>query len=404
MADENLTNDAEELASEVEEQAAEAAEQAVEATEQVEETLSEAVETEAEEAVAETAPLLDELETANEKAEAAVQHVAEEAAADAAAEAETVEEAPAPKKRERRSKQARAEKASKQDVVPAATNADAPKAAGLGMPAWIGICVASLVLGLLLGRFVLGGGAGGSDIAGKTSVTEAELDKAYASYTYGGKTTQITVREVIEQNGTIDAALDEEGNYTLPSAEYAMNAARTAILNSEIESRGIEVSEEDAAAYAEKALGTSDYDAIASTYGMDAEAVKKLVMDNCRLDALRKEVVGEDLPEMPEAPEAPEEGSEDKATKKYADYIITLVGEEWDAKAGAWASEDSPYATALDGYGFNGKTASYNAAQAAYYVAYQQYSEKQAEMSSKWTEFLNGLLSNATIQVGSLIS
>ena len=396
MADENLTNDAEELASEAEEQVSEVADQAGE-------TLVETAETEAEEVVAETAPLLDELETANEKAEAAVQHVAEEAAADAAEQAAAAEEAPAPKKRERRSKQARAEKAVKEELVAEAPKA-ASKASGLSMPAWIGLCAASLVLGLLLGRFVLGGGAGSTDIAGKTTVSEAELDKTYATYTYNGKTTDITVREVIEQNGTVDAAKDEEGNYTLPSAEYAMNAARTAILNSEIESRGIEVSEEDAAAYAETALGTSDYDAIASTYGMDAEAVKKLVMDNCRLNALREEVVGEELPAMPEAPEAAEEGKEDEATKKYADYIIALVGEEWDAKAGTWASEDSAYATALDGYGFTGDKASYNAAQAAYYVAYQQYSEKQTEMTSTWTEFLNGLLSNATIQVGSLIS
>ena len=138
---------------------------------------------------------------------------------------------------------------------------------------------------------------------------------------------------------------------SLPSAEYAMTAARNAILNAEIESRGIEVSDEDVAAYAEKALGTSDFEAIGSAYGMDAEAVEKLITDNCRINALREQVVGEELPAMPEAPATAEEGKEDEATKKYADYIIALVGEEWDAKAGTWASEDSAYATALDGYG-----------------------------------------------------
>ena len=345
--------------------------------------------------VAET--VVEEAQQVDEKVEAAVKHVAEEAEAQ---ERET-------KRRERRSKQARAEKAAKAG----ATAADEPRAAqkagglkALGTGAWLGICAACLAVGLALGHFVIGGSSSTADLAGKTTVSEAELDDAYAVYTYNGQKYTISVREVIEQNGSVDAALTEDGTYTLPSAEYAINAARTAILNNEVEARGITVSDEDVTAYAEQNLGTSDYDAIASTYGMDAEAVKQLIAENCRLNALREEIVGTDVPTMPEAPTAAEEGKEEEATKEYADYIINLAGDEWDSDKGEWASKDGSYATALADYDVKADGATYTAAQTAYYVAYQLYTERQSEIGTQWSEFLNGLLSNANIQVGTLIS
>lgn len=402
--DEKLTTEAEEIVAEAEEQIEEQAGEATEELEQVEEAAEEQL-----------TQLAEDVEATEEKVEAAVQHVAEEAEADALAAEEALaqddaleEELTAKKKRERRSKQARAEKAAKAgDGLEAAA---APKAsitdklATLGVPAWLGIAAACLVLGLILGRFVLGGSAaGGIKLNGKTTVSEAELDSTFASYTYNGKNNTISVREVIEQNGTIEASKTEDGTYTLPSAEYAVNAARTAILNSEVDARGITVSDEDIAAYAEEALGTSDYDAIASTYGMDADAVKDLITENCRLNALREEIVGGKAPTMPESPAEAEEGKEDEATKDYADYIIKLAGDEWDAEKGTWAKEDSAYATALADYKVTKDGASYNAAQAAYYVAYQVYTEKSNEATTAWNDFLNDLMSKASIQVGTLV-
>lgn len=410
--DEKLTTDAEEIVAAAEEQIEEKAEELVEDQAEVLEQVEEDVEEQ-------LTQLAEDVEAAEEKAEAAVQHVAEEAEADVLAAEESAEEAlakddvleeelTAKKKRERRSKQARAEKAAKAGdsfEAPAAPKASfVDKLATLGVPAWIGIAVACLALGLILGRFVLGGSAaGGVKLNGKTTVSEAELDSAYASYTYNGKTNTISVREVIEQNGTVDASKTDDGTYTLPSAENAINAARTAILNSEVDARGITVSDEDIAAYAEEALGTSDYDAIASTYGMEADAVKDLITENCRLNALRKEIVGGEAPTMPEAPAAAEEGKEDEATKEYADYIIGLAGDEWDAEKGTWASEDGSYATALADYEVTKDGASYNAAQAAYYMAYQLYTEKSNEATTAWNNFLNDLMSKASIQVGTLV-
>lgn len=395
MSDEKNTEGIEELDT--------AAEQVVDDA-VVEETAEETVadEAPAEEAVAEgqetVAQVLDEVD---EKVEAAVRHVAEEAEAELKEAEEQIERTP----RERRSKQARAEKEAKRGFEePVAAPAKASLLSRLGTGAWLGISAACLVAGLLLGHFVIGGSASGADFAGKTTVAEAELDNTLATYTLNGQSHTLSVREVMESAGTLDDFLSEDGTYKLPSSETAVNAARTAILNSEVELRGIEVSADEVAAYAEQNLGTSDFEAIGQTYGMDAAAVEKLITDNCRINALREQVIGTDLPVAPEAPATAEEGKEDEVTKEYADYIIALAGDEWDAEKGAWVDEASPYATALDGADFSKDGASYNAAISAYYVAYQVYNEQSATLSQQWTDFLNGLLSSASIQVGTLVS
>jgi hypothetical protein len=395
MSDEKNTEGIEELDT--------AAEQVVDDA-VVEETAEETVadEAPAEEAVAEeqetVAQVADEVD---EKVEAAVRHVAEEAEAELKEAEEQIERTP----RERRSKQARAEKEAKRGFEePVAAPAKASLLSRLGTGAWLGISAACLVAGLLLGHFVIGGSASGADFAGKTTVAEAELDNTLATYTLNGQSHTLSVREVMESAGTLDDFLSEDGTYKLPSSETAVNAARTAILNSEVESRGIEVSADEVAAYAEQNLGTSDFEAIGQTYGMDAAAVEKLITDNCRINALREQVIGTDLPVAPEAPATAEEGKEDEVTKEYADYIIALAGDEWDAEKGAWVDEASPYATALDGADFSKDGASYNAAISAYYVAYQVYNEQSATLSQQWTDFLNGLLSSASIQVGTLVS
>lgn len=412
MADENLRGDAEELESsvvEATEEAAEQVEEAIEATEQAEEAAEVVEQAEgADEQVVEAS----EAEALDEMVEIAVENVAKEAAAEAAAEEgdfvevppeQATETVPA-KKRERRSKRARAEKAARSGASETVAATPAAKEASFSLPVLIAAAVGCLALGLVLGRFVLGGGASAGAASGKTVVTEAELDNAYANYTYKGETAAVTFREVIEMNGSLENSVDADGNYKIPAAENALNVARTAILNKEIESRGIEVTDEEVAAYAEQTLGTSDYDAIASTYGMEADAVKELVEENCRLAKLREEVIDGEVPNMPEAPAVAEEGKEDEATEAYAEYILTLAGDQWDSEKGAWADESSPYATALADYSFDGKTASYNAAQSAYYVAYQEYTTKSQEVATQWTDFLNGLLSNASIEINSMVS
>ena len=152
-------------------------------------------------------------------------------------------------------------------------------------------------------------------------------------------------------------------------------------------------------------LGSDDLDSIASSYGMDADTAKKLIKQSAMMKKLREQVVTES--DAGEAPTAPTEAAEDQKQvpkPEYAQYIIKLAGSEWDSANNKWASTDGPYATALKDYTVTNDGATYEAAQAAYYVAYQDYSTKQSSVSTQWTDFVNGLLSNASIQLSTLVA
>ena len=298
------------------------------------------------------------------------------------------------------------------------------KAEGPSKVVWIALMCAALVLGVLLGKFVLGGGAAGASgaLSGKTAVTEAELDSVMATYTYKGKTGSVTVREIIEQEGSLEAAIDAEGNYTLPAADSALSAVRNNILEMEAENLGLTVTDEEIAAYSEETLGTSDYASIAESYSMTEDAVVSIMKSSAVMSKLRDSVVEASDATMPEAPAEPatttetvvneETGEEEQSettdtttpTKEYADYIIALVGDEWDSTTGTWASTDGTYASALSTYDITPEGASYEAAQTAYYVAYQIYSEAQNAVQTQWSDYVNGLLSQATITMNTLVA
>jgi len=290
----------------------------------------------------------------------------------------------------------------------------------LGTNAWIGIAIVCAIIGGIIGHFALGGGTGKA--IGKTTLTEAELDTVVATYAYNGATESVTAREVIEHNSSLQAAADEEGNYTVPSADTIISHVRNAIIVKAAEAEGVTVSDDDLVAYAEETLGSSDFASIGTSYSMDEEMVKELLRESALMNALRDKIVGDEKYSMPDAPAVPEvptkgeDGEElseearaaaqeeayNAVSKDYADYIIALAGDEWDAKANGWKSEDGPYATALADYEVSNDGASYNAAEAAYYVAYEQYSTQQTDTQGKWTEYYNGILNNASINLNTL--
>lgn len=272
--------------------------------------------------------------------------------------------------------------------------------ARLGAPAWIGIAVVCAVLGILVGRFLLGGGSGSA--LGKTTLQESELDTTIATYVYNGKSHSLSARDVITSQSSLGSSKKDDGSYALPTADKVLAAARSQILEDEVESRNIEVSDEDRDAFATQYIGTTDYDSVASSYGMDADTVKKMVSQSAALAKLRSQVVTTDAGTQPTAPEKPESGKEDEATEAYAQYIIGLAGDEWDSSANAWKSSDGDYATALADYTVTNDSATYEAAQAAYYVAYQKYSTAASAAATQWTDFVNGLLSKATISISAL--
>ena len=131
--------------------------------------------------------------------------------------------------------------------------------------------------------------------------------------------------------------------------------------------------------------------------------VDELVFVDKKEAKLRSEVVT-DPGEAPNPPAEPSGDDPAAATEEYASYIFSFAGDEWNGERGIWASEDGPYATALADYEVTADGASYEAAQAAYYVAYQEYTTKQTEVSQKWSDYVNELLGNSSIQIYTLKS
>lgn len=279
---------------------------------------------------------------------------------------------------------------------------------GLSTPVWIAITVAALVVGVACGHFLLAGVAGGTvfgdSIAGKTTLTEAELDKPMGSYSYAGSDHSITARQVIESSSSLDAAKNDDQTYKVPSADNVIAVARNQIFAKLCDDKNITVSDEEISEFAQKMVGTSDFSTIASRYGMGEDAIKTQVTNAARLSKLRSETVKAKLPVQPVAPTAPSDGNNNAESGDYATYIIGLAGDEWDSSTGAWKSSDSAYATALADYKITNESASYAAAQAAYYVASQQYQADASAYSSEWNSYLNEELCKANLSLSTLVS
>lgn len=276
------------------------------------------------------------------------------------------------------------------------------QAGAFGLPVLVGACVVALVVGLVVGHFVLGGGKVTPAFAGKTSVSEGDLDQVMATYTYDGKTDTVTVRQAIESQTSLDKAKTDDGSYTIPSSDAAIDVARNRILAQIAEEQGITVSDDELPSYAEKMTGVSDMSTLASTYGLTEDQAKEIVRESAAMSKLKDKVVTTQTGDAPTAPETPADGNQDTANATYGSYIINLLGDEWDSTNNTWARQDGPYYAALKDETFSADSATYAQAQMAYYVAYQQYSTNARSSSSEWTDYVNQTLSKATIQLVTL--
>ena len=269
------------------------------------------------------------------------------------------------------------------------------------MPVVAASVVIALIVGVLLGHFVLGGSLGAA-FSGKTSVGEGDLDKVIATYTYKGKTADVTVRDAIESQSSLDAVKDADGNYTLPNADSALAVARNKILAQVAEDEGITVSDDELSSYAEQIIGSSDISAIASQYGLTENQTKDIVRQSAVMYKLKQQVCTSDAGDMPTAPDAPADDAQDTATAEYGAYIVSLLGDEWDSTNNTWARTDGPYYDALKDETWSPDSATYAQAQEAYSVAYQQYAQNASSASTEWTNYVNGILSSASIQIATL--
>lgn len=264
----------------------------------------------------------------------------------------------------------------------------------------IAIAVIAVIVAAIVGYAIGHGGFGATDKgASSSSLTEEQLDTVVASYTYNGASTDITARQVLESQYSLEAVVQDDGTYPTPAADSALAYARNHILLAEAEARGITVSDDEMTEFAESSIGTSDYAEMAENYNLTEDQAREVVRQQATLQKLYKQVVPEVEATAPTAPTEPESGDSSERSKDYADYIIGLLGDEWDATANTWASEDGTFYSALSGTDFTADSASYDEALTAYYTAYQVYSEQSSEAQTVWSDFQDGLYANADIQL-----
>ena len=268
---------------------------------------------------------------------------------------------------------------------------------------FIGVgAVVLFALGIVIGRFHLGGGGATGSLNGRTTLSEGELNTPIASYTYNGQTKEVTAREVIENTSGLDAAKQSDGTYAVPAADKIIGYVRNALVVAEAQSQGISVSDQEVSDYMQTNFKTTDVSQVASAYKLSEDVAKKLINDAVIMKKYRDKVLSTKLPDAPQAPTAPEDGNSETTSQEYAQYIISLAGSEWDANNNTWASQDGDYYKQLSAYSISKDSASYAAAQTAYQVAMSKYSAVASKASQEWSQKINEILGKASIAVYSL--
>lgn len=262
---------------------------------------------------------------------------------------------------------------------------------------FIAIAVVAVVIAAIAG-YIFGSGGFAPKGTGLANLTEDQLDTAVATWSYKGTSHSLSAREAIESQYSLDVVKNSDGTYPAPSAQIILAYVQNQILVSDAESRGITVSDDEAAEAVEKTLGTSDWATIAKQYGTSEDQAKEIVKQQTMSQKLYDEIVP-DAVTAPTAPIEPADGNQDTASKEYADYIIGLAGDEWDAEKGTWKSEDGTIASALKDQEFTADSATYAQAMTAYSAAYQAYQMSSSKAASTYTDYVNGLFADANLQI-----
>lgn len=232
---------------------------------------------------------------------------------------------------------------------------------------------------------------------GKYELSDSDLSTIVARYTYDGKTHDVTANEVLVANG--GAVANTDGSYSLPSAEEIVAYIRQQILSSELDKKGISVSDDETDAYATEAFGSSDYASLASGYNVTEDFLRSYMKTQARVQKAYQQISGTSDQTAPDMPTLQDGDDESTVRPEYAAYIIALAGDEWDSTSGTWKSSDGEYASALASYDVTADGASYQAAKAAYDVAYQDYVNAVSSGQSKWTDFTNSIYANTSFAV-----
>ena len=288
-----------------------------------------------------------------------------------------------------------------------AEDSEAPEKAshGISRSVCVVIAIVALAVGVALGYFLMGGPSGSSvSLNGRSTLSESELDSTIATYTFDGATHKITARDVLTFGGS-ELVANDDGTYDVPGATSILNYAQTQLMLSDAEARGITATDDEINEFLATSYGSDvDLATFASGTGMTEDAAREMLEYWVIINKLGEDVAGGTLPEAPVEPTAPEEGEEETPTAEYAEYIIGLVGDEWDANANTWASSDGDYYATLSSYEISNDSATYAAASAAYSVAYTKYQEAYTAAAEMQNDYTNELFTRGSIQIGTLLN
>lgn len=263
-------------------------------------------------------------------------------------------------------------------------------------------CIAGLLVGALVALLVFNGKFHPPAPIAST-LAEAQLDTAVGAYSYAGKTYKITARDAIEGSTSLSAVKNPDGSYDAPTADMVLSFARNEILDRLVEDNGVSVSSEEISAYALSMLGTSDMSAIAEMFGMDEAQAQGVVAQAAAVGKLRQQVTGTSGSSAPVPPDAPADGNTEVGTAAYADYIIGLLGANWDSSTNMWANTTNDFYNALQGMVFAPGSANYEAALAAYGVAYAQHLAVSGQTDA-WSDYVNEYLDSGSVVIATLRS
>ncbi|MBR2835043.1 MAG: hypothetical protein IKE43_04970 [Coriobacteriales bacterium] len=264
-------------------------------------------------------------------------------------------------------------------------------------------CVATLILGILLGYFI------NSLFNTKTVedpirsvLSEAELSTVVATYKYNGQIYQITAKDAIEDASTVEAQRRTDGLYNAPTADMILSRARNEILAKLVKDNGITISQEEANQFALDTMGTSDISELASSYGISETAMQRMLVESAGAMKLYSRIAG--TGNAPQEPVPPDNADTETANYAYAEYIKGLLGSLWNYETNTWADTNNEYYRALSNMVFSADSANFEAAEAAFGVAYAAYLNSNTSDTEKWINFLNQYLDNAAINIYTLHS
>jgi hypothetical protein len=229
----------------------------------------------------------------------------------------------------------------------------------------------------------------------------------YVSYTVGGEVRSLTVSDAIEKTSSLSVMEKDDGTYSVPSVESVLDYIRNELILEECSNRGISPTQDDINAYMLEYVGTTDVSSISAQSGLPEDELNDQIEENCKVQLLYKQVVGDKYVAAPErAPEKPEDLAGEPANAECGRYVCKMLGDEWDAANDTWARRDGDYYAALgDGAeDIHSDSATYSQASAVYAVAYQRYQAANYEANTLWNEFLTGLFAKSSMSIGSVVA